>query len=178
MSRRSSSDVEFHSPPQLVCIDGPAGSGKTTWAAGFLDRMRSVGTKARLVHLDDTYEGWDGLFTVAPRLRDELVVPWMRDRIGSYARYDWVHHEFGPRIWVYPAEVLILEGVGAGDRCLEDLRTFLVWVEAPPEVCKERWAARDGEESLAHWDAWKRDEQVYFAENGLPGTANMHIANW
>ena len=55
---------------RLVCVDGPAGSGKTTLAAaldrGFRDALRPPGAAAdrahvRLLHMDNVYDGWDGL---------------------------------------------------------------------------------------------------------------------
>ena len=41
---------------RLVCVDGPAGSGKTTLAAGIAAR-----TGAPVLHMDDLYPGWSGL---------------------------------------------------------------------------------------------------------------------
>ena len=40
---------------RLVCVDGPAGSGKTTLA----DRLvTALGPGAAVVHMDDLYAGW------------------------------------------------------------------------------------------------------------------------
>ncbi len=41
---------------RLVCVDGPAGSGKTSLADAVARR-----TAAQVVHMDDLYGGWDGL---------------------------------------------------------------------------------------------------------------------
>ena len=42
---------------RLVCVDGPAGSGKTTLAAA----VAALAPRRTLVHIDDLYDGWDGL---------------------------------------------------------------------------------------------------------------------
>ena len=42
------------SNPQIILIDGPAGSGKTT-----LSHQLSAELNCQVVHLDDHYNGWD-----------------------------------------------------------------------------------------------------------------------
>ena len=48
---------------RLVCVDGPAGSGKTTLGAALAER-----TGAQLIHSDDLMEGWRGLDAVGRQL--------------------------------------------------------------------------------------------------------------
>ncbi|MFC6345622.1 uridine kinase, partial [Nocardioides hankookensis] len=69
----------------MICVDGPSGSGKTTLAA---EIVRSD-PMAVLVHMDDLFEGWDGLPRVDAQL-DGLLRPLAAGRAGSYRRYDWV----------------------------------------------------------------------------------------
>jgi pantothenate kinase-related protein Tda10 len=45
---------------RLLCIDGPAGSGKTT-LAGEVAAEAMAEMSVAVVHLDDVYPGWDGL---------------------------------------------------------------------------------------------------------------------
>src|SRR4051812_4977918 len=40
---------------RLVCVDGPAGSGKTTLAAGIEAELSLTGAACTVVHLDDLY---------------------------------------------------------------------------------------------------------------------------
>jgi uridine kinase len=154
---------------RLVCIDGPAGSGKTTLAA---DVAELAG--APVVHLDDLYPGWDGLFTVDPEVLG-LLRPLAEDRPGRYRRWDWYADEYCETRQVEPAALLVLEGVGAGNRAWADLVTTLVWVEAPPETRRARALERDGDGLLEHWADWTRDEQRLFHDQQTRARADLVV---
>jgi uridine kinase len=154
---------------RLVCIDGPAGSGKTTLAAA----LAQLG-QATVVHLDDLYPGWDGLFAVDPVVLGVLR-PLAEGRAGQYRRYDWHAGEYQELHEVEPVPLLVLEGVGAGNRAWEGLITTLVWVEAPEEIRARRGVERDGPAVLPHWRAWTRDEQRLFREQGTRERADLVV---
>ena len=148
---------------RLVCVDGPAGSGKTTWAAGIaggFDRLDHRG-RAHVVHMDDLYAGWSGLAEVDRQLAG-LLLPLAEGRPGSYLRYDWLAERFTKLVDVAPAPLLVLEGVGSGSSRFAELITALVWVEAPHEVRMRRGIDRDGEAFAPHWEQWARDEAELF----------------
>ena len=44
---------------KLICIDGPAGSGKTTLATS----LSKLLDKAHLIHMDEIYDGWEQALT-------------------------------------------------------------------------------------------------------------------
>jgi uridine kinase len=154
---------------RLLCIDGPAGSGKTTLAAEL-----ATLAGAPVVHLDDLYPGWDGLFAVDREVLG-LLRPLAEGRPGCYRRWDWYAGEYRETHEVDPAPVLVLEGVGAGNRAWADLVTTLVWVEAPPETRAARALERDGDGLLEHWEAWARDEQRLFDEQGTRARADLVV---
>lgn len=154
---------------RLVCIDGPAGSGKTTLASA----VAELG-QATVVHLDDLYPGWDGLFAVDPLVLGVLR-PLTAGRAGQYRRYDWHAGAYQELHEVEPVPLLVLEGVGAGNRAWERLITTLVWVEAPEEIREVRGVARDGPAVLPHWSAWARDEQRLFREQGTRERADLVV---
>jgi uridine kinase len=156
---------------RLLCVDGPSGSGKTTLAAEVAD----LEPGARVVHMDDLFEGWGGLPTVDAQL-DGLLRPIAEGRHGHYRRYDWHLGEYAESVTVPPVPLLILEGVGSGSLVVADLVTVLVWVEAAPDVRMRRGLDRDGEAFAPYWEAWAVAEQEHFARHGTRERADLVVA--
>ena len=134
----------------MICVDGPAGSGKTTFAAA-LRRAVPSGVSCRAVHLDDLYPGWDGLRAGVEHVASHVVAPMAEGTDGRYRRWDWHAGRPGPWVDVPRADVLVLEGVGAGSLAYARHITTLVWVEADDDVRLARGVARDGQEKRAHF---------------------------
>ncbi len=155
---------------RLICVDGPSGAGKSTFAEG-LARLRP-GTP--VVHMDDLYQGWDGLAAVADQLVG-LLRPLSRGQAGCYRRWDWVAGAWAESHSVAPAPLLVLEGVGSGSSDTADLITLLVWVEAPYEVRMARGIARDGDAYASHWHRWADDEAAHFAAHGTEERADLRV---
>jgi uridine kinase len=152
---------------RLVCVDGPAGSGKTTLAGEI-----AAASGAPVVHLDDLYAGWKGIFTFEPATRlllDSLAA----GDTGYYRRYDWTAGDFRETHHVNPSPLLVLEGVGAGSPSWSALTTTLVWVEAVAPVRLARGMARDGEAVHDLWVQWMADEQVLFGRHRTRDRADL-----
>lgn len=160
---------------RLLCLDGPAGSGKTTLAAavsGAVSAQAPALSPATVIHLDDLYDGWSGL----PRLRaqlDPLLGPLARGEAGSYRRYDWAAGRLAETVTVPPSPLLVLEGVGSGLAAYARWRTLLVWVDAPGDVRLSRWRARDGTAAEPFIAAWQRAEEELFAHEGTRAAADV-----
>lgn len=144
-------------PGRLICVDGPAGSGKTTLAA---DIARLSG--APVLHLDDMFEGWDGLPRISAQL-ESLLRPLAGGRTGSYRRWDWPGNAWAETVLVPPAPLLVLEGVGSGSTDVAELVTVLAWVEVPYELRMARGLERGGVGVAENWRQWAVDEQDLFA---------------
>jgi uridine kinase len=155
---------------RLVCLDGPAGSGKTTLAAG----IATLAPDARVVHMDDLFAGWSGLAEVDAQLGD-LLLPLAEGRAGAYRRYDWVAGTFAETVVVEPLPLLVLEGVGSGASRFASLITALVWVEAPYDLRMARGLARDGDAFAPHWEQWAQDETALFARERTRERADVVI---
>lgn len=154
---------------RLVCLDGPAGSGKTTLAAAILDRAGG-----QVVHLDDLYPGWGGLAEV-PRLVSRMLDPIGQGQHGHYRRYDWQRSAFAEWHQVRPGGLLVLEGVGAGCRAWAALTTTLVWVRAPRSARIRRGLDRDGEQHADAWRRWAVQEDALFAREHTRSRAQLSI---
>ena len=155
---------------RLLCVDGPAGSGKTTLAA----QVAAAVPGTTVVHTDDLLQGWSGLDGLAGRL-DALLRPLADDAPGRYRRWDWLAGTWAETVEVAPSPLLVVEGVGSGTPRCADLRTVLVWVEAPHDLRMRRGLERDGEAFAPHWEHWARDEAALFSRDATRSRADLHV---
>lgn len=155
---------------RLVCIDGPAGAGKTTLAAALIAREPA----ATVVHMDSLYQGWQGLPGVADQL-GSLLDALAEGRSGRYRRWDWNADGWAEQVTVEPSALLVVEGVGAGADVAGVLTTVLVWVDAPHDVRMRRGLDRDGEAFASHWRSWAEAETEHFARHRTRERADLVI---
>ncbi|MFF0205423.1 uridine kinase [Streptomyces sp. NPDC005017] len=147
-------------PVRLVAVDGHAGSGKSTFAG----RLAGALGGAPVLRLDDiaTHEE---LFAWTDRVLRQVVEPLSRAEPAAYRPYDWRARRFGPPRELPSAEVVLIEGVGAGRRALRPYLARLLWMEMPPREAWDRGRARDGAEQRVFWDGWVPAERRHFAED-------------
>ena len=145
---------------RLLCVDGPAGSGKTTFAEGLAQGGSRAGRSVSVVHLDDVYAGWSGLDTVGDRLLRLVVEPLARGEPGLFPRWDWHGSEWAEDVEVPVADLVVLEGVGSGHPRISPYVAVLLWIEAPDDLRLQRGVDRDGAGLLPHWPAWTAAETV------------------
>lgn len=155
---------------RLLCIDGPAGSGKTTLAAA----VAALEPAAVVVHTDDLLDGWGDLPGLPARL-EALLAPLGRGEPSSYLRYDWVAGRYAGSVPVAPGPLLVVEGVGAGCRATAPWRTTLVWVSAPDDLRLARGLARDGAALEPQWRRWLVDEAAHFRAERTADRAEMRV---
>lgn len=153
-----------------MCVDGPAGSGKTTLA----NALQALEPTATVVHSDDLLEGWGGLPGLAGTL-ESLLRDLAADRAGRWRRWDWVTDGWAEWHEVTPGGLLVLEGVGTGAPAYADLVTVLVWVEADSGVRLERGLARDGEDLRERWLRWRDAEDRLHAADRTAGRADVRV---
>lgn len=159
---------------RLVCIDGPAGSGKTSFAARLAARLSA--DAVGVVHLDDLYDGWSGLDgSLWPRLTAQVLEPLRRGIPGRFQRYDWLSAAFADWVDVPVPDVLVLEGCGAARRAAAPDAVLSVWVEAPAELRLARGLERDGEGLRAEWLAWTVSEAAHFDRERTRDRADVRL---
>ncbi|MEV5613296.1 hypothetical protein [Streptomyces sp. NPDC052225] len=147
-------------PVRLVGIDGHAGSGKSTFAT----RLAGALGGAPVLRLDDL-ASHDALFGWTDRLRTQVLAPLSRGRSARYATYDWNARRYDAERQLPPADVVLVEGVGAGRRAVRPYLARLVWMEMAGEVSWARGRARDGEAQREFWDGWIPAERAHFADD-------------
>jgi hypothetical protein len=157
---------------RLVCIDGPAGSGKTTLADALVAHLADTA----VVHMDDVYRGWDTDFDeVHERLRTQLVEPLAQGRTARYQRYDWYAGRLDAWVDVPVPGVLLLEGVASGSVRLDPVRSLLVWVEVDRAERVRRGLQRDGAALLPRWLAWMEHEAPEHARQRTRDRADLRL---
>jgi uridine kinase len=160
---------------RLVCVDGPAGSGKTTFSDRLAAAARSRGRTVEIVHMDDVFEGWGGLDDAGHRVLTQVVQPLARGEAAAYLRYDWDREQYADTVAVAPADLLIIEGVGSGDPGYAELVGVLVWVEAPAALRLERGRVRDGAALEGRWRAWMPEEERVHARDRTAQRADVLV---
>lgn len=144
-------------PVRLVGIDGHAGSGKSTLAT----RLAAALGGAPVLRLDDI-ASHDALFAWPDRLRSQVLAPLSRGEVAHYETYDWHARRFDGTRQLPPADVVLVEGVGAGRRALRPWLATLVWMELAPEAAWARGRERDGVAQRDFWDGWIPAERKHF----------------
>ena len=170
------------SPPRLgdtrlVCVDGPAGSGKTTLAGALRPALvQQTGWTVPLVHMDDCYRGWTGLDDeLVARVTAQILDPLRAARTGRYQRYDWGRSRFEEWHEVEPAPALLLEGVGSAPLAFRSWISLLVWVEAGEEDRLSRGLARDGHTLAPLWRRWMLLEAEFAAAHRTRERADIIV---
>lgn len=159
-------------PTRLICVDGTAGSGKSTFASRLGQHLN-----APVVHMDDLYEGWNGTFTPAlvGRITSWLIAPIRAGLPAGHPVYDWHADRFGGWVELPPTQNLIIEGVRSGDRGIRDHASLLVWVESDPALRLDRVLRRDGEAIRAAMLEFQANEQIHFAHQQTQEAADLIV---
>lgn len=163
-------------PVRVVAVDGPAGSGKTTFAGRLAEALGAAGTGVSVLHIDDLLDGWGDLVTFWPRLERWVLAPLRRGEAAWYRRYDWVAERFSSD-WrpVGVPDVLVLEGVSSARAAIRDELTLSVFVHADRESRLARGLARDGESLRGEWLRWMAGEDAHFLDDGTVRHADLLV---
>ena len=127
----------------ILAIDGVAGSGKTTLASRLCNDLKSC----QVVHMDDLYAGWNEPLSqrLTARVIRELLEPFNQQIPIRYQKFDWILNRFDKFEDLKTSNILILEGVGSGQREFRKYLSKTIWVEYDPSQGFDRVIARDGE---------------------------------
>jgi uridine kinase len=170
----------------LVGIDGPGGSGKSTFARG----LASVCGDVTVVEFDDFYRrgseraarrvrGDDeigGDFDWR-RLRAQVLEPLSTDEPGRYQRYDWPTDSLAEWHMVPVGGIAVIEGNYCTRADLFAFYDYTVWIDAPAAVRLERGVRRGGEHTRDRWlTEWMPEENRYVEAENPAGRVDLVLA--
>ncbi len=158
-------------PRGRVVIDGRSGAGKTTLA-----RRVAELAGARLVSLDEFYEGWTGL-AGATAVAARLVAAHADGSACAFHRWDWERDEFSAReTTVDPSVALVIEGCGALSAAAAGRATATIWIDGDAEVRKRLALTRDGDSFAPYWDMWAAQEEAHIRANAPARLAQISFS--
>lgn len=157
----------------LIAVDGPAGSGKTTFA----NSLSSYLPDSQVVHMDEIYNGWDDALTpnLSKNLLNWLIDPFYKNIEIAHPVFDWHKNSYGEMKVLGKLDYLILEGVGAGNSDVLPALNYLVWVEADLNLGLTRVKQRDGEEVAAQMTHWRALESDWFFTHQTRAKAELLV---
>ncbi|QCB96278.1 aminodeoxychorismate synthase component I [Arthrobacter sp. PAMC25564] len=162
--------------PVIIAIDGRSGAGKTTLAIELAARLREH-HKVSLFHLEDIYPGWNGLTAGIERYVSTVLTPLRRGEAAEWVSWDWDRHYDGETRTTQPAEIVLVEGVGAAAEAARPLLDAVIWVDSPEPDRRSRALARDGDTYAPFWDQWAAQEQEWLAADDVPAHAEVRVLN-
>ena len=147
----------------ILLIDGRAGSGKSTLADLVQRGYFKLGDSLpRVIHMDDLYQGWDGLEAGADYLNRFVLGPLKRREGASWQEWNWSNDERSGQWREFRGGTpLIIEGCGALNGISSESADLRVWLEVPEDVRHERWVAREGSDEF--FGRWAAQEVEFYA---------------
>jgi uridine kinase len=146
----------------LIAIDGRAGAGKTTLAARFFEEL-SVDKSVQVIHMDDLYNGWNNALDERLTKTLELIVNAHHNKVAFEIEiFNWNSMSFDSKEEINPVDILILEGVGAGQKVVRDAGATLYWLDIDAEVGIQRVLNRDGNQIASQMKQWQISQETHF----------------
>ncbi|WP_420179165.1 aminodeoxychorismate synthase component I [Paenarthrobacter sp. TA1.8] len=162
--------------PVIIAVDGRSGAGKTTLAVELAARLRQH-HKVSLFHLEDIYPGWNGLMPGIERYVGTVLKPLSEGQAAEWTSWDWEKHYDGGLNVTLPAEIVIVEGVGAAADAARPMLDAVVWVESPGDDRRRRALTRDGSTYEPYWDSWAAQEDEWLSADAVIGAADVRVQN-
>ena len=158
----------------IVLIDGRAGSGKSTFAEALQQQLFRDGESApRVIHMDNIFEGWEGLALGSDYMVRFILQPLARAETASWQDWSWVKNQRSSWREFSGGTPLIVEGCGSLTERSKEHADICIWLEASEETRRERWIQR--ERHLEKFDFWAAQELDFYAREKSQSLADLVI---
>ena len=158
----------------IILIDGRAGSGKSTFAEALQQQLFRDGESApRVIHMDNIFEGWDGLALGSDYMVRFILQPLARRETASWQDWSWVKNHRSSWREFSGGTPLIVEGCGSLTERSKEHADISIWLEASEEVRRERWIQR--ERHLEKFDFWAAQELDFYAREKSQSLADLVV---
>jgi uridine kinase len=158
----------------IILIDGRAGSGKSTFAEKLQQQLFRDGESApRVIHMDNIFEGWDGLALGSDYMVRFILQPLARQETASWQDWSWVKNQRSSWREFSGGTPLIVEGCGSLTERSKEHADVSIWLEASEETRRERWIQR--ERHLEKFDFWAAQELDFYAREKSQSLADLVI---
>jgi uridine kinase len=158
----------------IILIDGRAGSGKSTFAEKLQQQLFRDGESApRVIHMDNIFEGWDGLALGSDYMVRFILQPLARQETASWQDWSWVKNQRSSWREFSGGTPLIVEGCGSLTERSKEHADISIWLEASEETRRKRWIQR--ERHLEKFDFWAAQELDFYAREKSQSLADLVI---
>ena len=168
----------------IILIDGRAGSGKSTFASLLQDQVfQETGQSPKIIHMDDLYQGWEGLAQGSRYLIEQILKPLGQNTKSQWQRWDWSNSVRGGTDpgngWreFEGQNLLIVEGCGAVTAQSAEFADLTIWIEAPRQTRKERFEGRDRGAFSNFWASWSAQEDEFYREHCSEQMCELRVTN-
>jgi para-aminobenzoate synthetase len=106
-----------------------------------------------------------------------VLEPLSRGEAATWTSWDWENHYDGGSRVTLPAEIVIVEGVGAAAAAARPLLSAVIWADSPDDIRRTRALHRDGGTYEPYWDQWAAQEDEWLLGDDVPQHADVHVLN-
>jgi len=113
--------------------------------------------------MDDLYNGWNNALDERLTKILELIVNAHHNKVAFEIEiFNWNSMSFDSKEGINPVDILILEGVGAGQKVVRDAGATLYWLDIDAEVGIQRVLNRDGNQIASQMKQWQIAQEIHF----------------
>jgi len=151
----------------LVGVDGPGGSGKSTFAKELVELLSNT----RIVRMDDFYKPENlrqesnaeiGSYFDWQKLEKQLLIPFMENLGIRFQKYDWQCDSLKEWQYISKNSNVIVEGVYSTRQELSKYYDLKIWIDCPADDRLLRGIERGGIEMKNQWqNVWMKQENDY-----------------